>query len=101
MLIHASASILLAGNKGPQGSIVEAGKEIGERGVTQMVKVSIQVCSATTDFEVAVRAESIQRADSLVAERYPEGDVWVKFPINPEGFFVEAPAARAEIVGAE
>ena len=93
MLIRASASILVADNKGQQGSVVEAGKEIGEREVTQMVKVSIKVCSGATDFELAVRAESIQRAVSLVADRYPKGDVWVKFPIDPEGFFVEDPAA--------
>lgn len=101
MLIRASASILVADNEGQQGSVAEAGEEKGEREVTQMVKVSVKGCSGATNFEVAVRAESIQRAASLVAGRYPKGDVWVKFPIDPESFFVEDPAARAGIVGAE
>ena len=63
-----------------------------------MVEVSIEVSKGATRFEVAVRAESIQRAVGLVAGRYPRGDVRVKFPIGPEGFFVGYPAGRAGIV---
>jgi hypothetical protein len=66
-----------------------------------MVKVSIEVCSGATRFSVAVQAESIERAVSLVAARYPGGDCEVKFPIDPESFFVKDPAARPEIVGFE
>jgi hypothetical protein len=66
-----------------------------------MVKVSIQVSNGTARFSVAVRAESIQRAVSLVGGRYPGRDVRVKFPIEPEGFFVEASAAPAGIVEIE
>ena len=66
-----------------------------------MVKVSVRVCSGATYFEVAVRAESIRRAVNLVAGRYPNGDVQVKLPIDPEGFFVEDTTARAGIVEAE
>ncbi len=63
-----------------------------------MVKVSVEIRNGATCFAVAVRAESIRRALGLVRERYPKGVVGVKFPINPEGFFVEEPAARAGIV---
>ena len=66
-----------------------------------MVKVSIEVRSGATRFCVAVQAESIQRAVSLIAGRYPGGDYGVKFPIEPEGFFVKDPAVRAGIVGSE
>jgi len=59
-----------------------------------MVKVSIEVRSGATRFSVAVQAESIQRALSLVAARHPDGDCRVKFPIDAEGFFVKAPADR-------
>lgn len=65
------------------------------------MKISVEVCSGATRFDVAVRAESIQRALSLVRGRYPGGDVQVKFPIEPERFFVEDPSARAGIVGFE
>lgn len=34
---------------------------------------------------------------SIVGEKYP-GDIEVKFPIDPEGFFVKDPAVRAGIV---
>ena len=55
-----------------------------------MVRVSIEVLSEATSFTVAVQAESIQRAVSLVGDSYPaSGDVRVVFPIEPEGFFVE------------
>jgi metal-sulfur cluster biosynthetic enzyme len=66
-----------------------------------VVKVSIEVRNGAACYVVAVRAESIRRALEIVGARYPKGDVRVKFPIDPEGFFVKDPAARAEIVGFE
>ena len=58
-----------------------------------MVKVSIEVYSGTACFAVAIRAKSIQQALSIVATQYPGSVAKVKFPINPEGFFVEDSAA--------
>lgn len=66
-----------------------------------MVGVSIEVSSGAARFHVAVRAESIQRAASIAAARYPGGDCRVKCPIDPEGFFVNDAAAGAGIVGFE
>ena len=66
-----------------------------------MVKVSMQVRSGAARFDVAVQAESIQRAVSFVKERYPKGNVRLRFPITPESFFVEDPSARSGIVGLE
>jgi hypothetical protein len=66
-----------------------------------VVKVSIEVRSGTARFSVAVQTQSIQRAVDLVAGRYPKGDLRVKFPMDPEGFFVNDPAARARIVQGE
>jgi hypothetical protein len=66
-----------------------------------MVKVAIEVHSGASRFCVAVQAESIERALSLVARLHPDRSYRVKFPIDPEGFFVKDPAARPEIVGYE
>jgi hypothetical protein len=66
-----------------------------------MVKVSIEVRSGAAHFDVGVQAESIQRALSFVQERYSKGSVKVKFPIEPECFFVEAPTATRGIVSLE
>jgi len=66
--------------------------------VIQVVKVSIEVSNGATRFEVAVREASIGRAVDLVVRRHPKRDVRVKFPIEPEGFFVEGSAAGAGIV---
>jgi hypothetical protein len=66
-----------------------------------MVKVSIEVRNGAATFGVAVQARNIERALSLVQRRYPEGEARVKFPIEPEGFFVEDRAARARLVGFE
>jgi hypothetical protein len=66
-----------------------------------MVKVSIEVRSGTAHFNVGVQAESIQRALSFVEERYSKGSVKVRFPIEPESFFVEDRPARRGIVGLE
>ena len=66
-----------------------------------MVKVSIEVHSGAARFDVAVQAESIQKAVSFVKERYSNGNVRVKYPIEAESFFVEDPTARRGIVGLE
>jgi hypothetical protein len=64
-----------------------------------MVKVSIEVRSGAAHFDVAVQAESIQRAVSFVKERYSKGTLKVRFPIEPESFFVEDQLAPKGIVG--
>ena len=61
-----------------------------------MVKVSVEVRSGAARFDVGVQAESIQRAMSLVRERYPKANVWPQVPIEPESFFVEDVAPQAE-----
>ena len=66
-----------------------------------MVGVSIEVRDGAAHFVVAVRAESIQQAVSIVKGRYSGGDCRVKFPINPEGFLMSDTAARARLVGFE
>jgi hypothetical protein len=66
-----------------------------------MVKVSMEVRSGAAHFNVAVQAESIQRAVSFVKQRYPKANVKVRFPIEPESFFVEDPSARRGIGGLE
>ncbi len=58
-----------------------------------MVKVSIEVHDGTARFAVAVLAKSIQQALSIVAARHPSSVIRVKFPIDPESFFVEDSAA--------
>jgi hypothetical protein len=39
-----------------------------------------------------VQAESIREAVNITKRRYPGRDVRVKFPIDPEDFFIEGPA---------
>jgi hypothetical protein len=63
------------------------------------VNVSIEVRSGAARFDVAVQSQSIERAVSLVGERYPNGNVRVKFLIDADGFFMKDPADRAGIVG--
>jgi hypothetical protein len=58
-----------------------------------MVKVSIEVHSGAACFVVAVQAQSIQRALSIVAARHPGSIARLKFPIESKGFFVEDAAA--------
>ncbi len=49
---------------------------------------------------MAVRAESIRRALDLAGQQYPGAGIGGRFPIEPEGFFVED-AASAAILGFE
>jgi hypothetical protein len=58
-----------------------------------MVKVSIEVHDGTARFMIAIKAHSIEQALSTVATRHPSSFTKVKFPIDPESFFVEDSAA--------
>ncbi len=58
-----------------------------------MVKVSIEVHYGTAQVLVAVKAQSIRQALRIVQARYPGNAARVKFPIDPESFFVENSAA--------
>jgi hypothetical protein len=53
-----------------------------------MIKVSMEVREGAALFRVAVKAESISRAVSIMKGRHPDRDVRVVFPIDPEGFFL-------------
>ncbi len=61
----------------------------------------IEVDSGGARFALAVRAESIERALGLAEALYPGTGARVVFPIEPERFFVEDPAARPGPVGPE
>ena len=58
----------------------------------RMVKLSVEVRSGTARFRIGVQAESIRKALSVAAARYPQGEVGVIFPIEPDSFFVRGPA---------
>ena len=66
-----------------------------------MVRVSIEVDTGVARFRLTVRAESIARALGLAEALHPSADARVVFPIEPEGFFVEDPAATPGPVGLE
>jgi hypothetical protein len=56
-----------------------------------MVRVSIRIREGASRFDVSVQAQSIRRALSIAADRYPNADVRVSFPIDGGAFFVEDP----------
>jgi len=66
-----------------------------------MVKVSIEVHSGTAHCTVSVKAQSIERAMNVVRGSYPGCTARVKFPIDPEGFFVKESTPRGELVGVD
>lgn len=66
-----------------------------------MIRVVIEVLNEGVPRNVVARARSVREAASIAAAAYPNADVRVRFPIDPEAFFVRDPAARAELVGFE
>ena len=56
-----------------------------------MIKVSVEVREGAARFRVAVQAESISQAVSVVKGRHPGRDVRVVFPIDPERYFPGGP----------
>jgi hypothetical protein len=66
-----------------------------------MIKIQMEVVKETARFTVSVRAQSIQQAKAIVGHYYPASEPRVVFPIEPESFFVNDPAARPELVALE
>ena len=66
-----------------------------------MVRVSIRIREGASRFDVSVQAQSIRRAVGIAADRYPNADVRVSFPVDGEVFFVEEPGSRAARLSSE
>jgi hypothetical protein len=66
-----------------------------------VVRVTVEVSNGAACCRVAVQAESIQRAVEIVEGLNPGSDFRVTFPLDPETFFVEDPAARAGLIDQE
>lgn len=60
-----------------------------------MIRITVDIDSGTARYRVAVQAESIRRALELVERMNPGSKFGVTFPIDPEAFFVNDPAAKA------
>ena len=71
-----------------------------EREVPGMAKVSVEVRSGTARFRVAVRAESAERALSLVSGRYPARACRVEPPIEARELFSIRAGMRPEKLAA-
>jgi hypothetical protein len=52
------------------------------------MKVSVEVRDGTARFTVAVKAQSVQQALSIVAARHPASVARLKMPIDPQSFLV-------------
>ena len=57
-----------------------------------MIRVSMEVREGAALSTAIVQAESIREAVNITRRRYPGREVRVVFPIDPEDFFVQAPA---------
>jgi hypothetical protein len=66
-----------------------------------MIRVTAEIGEGALTQRQQITAPSIEQALSFVAERYPSGNVRVRFPIEPEGFFVREPTAQAGKVSIE
>ncbi len=63
-----------------------------------MVRVSIRIRNGAARFNVAVQAQSIQRALSIVQTQHRTANVEVEFPTDPERSFVEDRIAPAGLI---
>jgi hypothetical protein len=66
-----------------------------------MARVSIRLREGASRLDVSVQAQSIRRAVRIAADRHPNADVRVSFPIDGEAFFVEEPGSRTARLGRE
>ncbi len=61
-----------------------------------MVRIAVEVGSGAARSRVMVQAESIERALEIARRHNPDKECRVTFPLDPETFFMENPAAGAE-----
>ena len=92
----------LAGSRESIGGTVKnlrfrSGRQIQQVGGTEMIRASVEVIGTNSAFHLEVYAKNLQRAVDFAANRYPGYSVSVRFPLDPEVFFVE----RADDVGSE
>jgi hypothetical protein len=57
-----------------------------------MIGVCMEVREGAALSRATVQAESIREAVNITRRRYPGREVRVVFPIDPEDFFIQAPA---------
>ena len=53
-----------------------------------MIQVVLEICTGAASFRVTARARSIRRAVRVAGARYPNGEVRLVLPVEPETFFV-------------
>ena len=58
------------------------------RGRTRMIRVCMEVNRGAARSTLSVRAESILRALEVAGEQNPGCDLTVRFPLDPDTFFV-------------
>ena len=61
-----------------------------------MVRISVEVGTGAARSRVMVQAESIERALEVAKRHNPDKECQVTFPLDPETFFIEDPAAGVE-----
>lgn len=61
-----------------------------------MVRIAVEVGSGGTRSRMMVQAESIERALEIAKRHNPDQECRVAFPLDPETFFIEAPAPGVE-----
>jgi hypothetical protein len=90
-------------SEAPRGSCEPATGKLpsptSAKATSEMVKVSIEVRNGAALFMVAVRAQSIERAATVVRGSYPGCKIRVKSPIDTEDSFVPKPVPQVGIVG--
>ena len=58
-----------------------------------MIRVAIDVEYGDGRFALLMCAENLQQAVRFAADRYPDHTVHVRFPLDPETFFVDGSLA--------
>jgi hypothetical protein len=64
-----------------------------------MVRIPVEVSNGPADFEVLVRAQSIEQAIEIARRHNPGKECRVRFPLDPESFFAD-PVAGGEVIEA-
>jgi hypothetical protein len=63
-----------------------------------MIQVVLEVYTSAASFRVTARARSIRRAISVAGVRYPNGEMGLVLPVDPESIFVGGVPGEAEFI---
>ena len=98
-MLDASTQIEEKRIHGTVDSVIFRGYRQGQRarGI-EIIRAPVEVTGNNGAFSIMVYAENLRQAEEIAANQFPGRAVSVRFPLDPEVFFIEGSTAGSKTV---